>query len=107
MVLVNCAEESMNVRTMLIFPLRGICIQSVYSEGIKHSYTQKEGELRKLPVGDKGVVAVLASRGEETYFASKTITIPETGIVEVELEATTMEAIKEQLTNAIQKQKNL
>jgi hypothetical protein len=96
------ADESMAVKLTLIFPIRNICVQAIYNEGNLYSFTQKNGDLRKLPIGEEVYVVGLASKAEETFFGLTKFKIPTEGEFELSLEPATMDEIKSAMDEQIE-----
>jgi len=104
---VTNADSAMNIHSSLIFPVNNICIKSIYSEGFKYGFTQKGGSMRKLPIDQKAIAIVLATKNNKTFVAIKDFKVPETGVIPVELHESSMENIKAEISETIKKQKKV
>jgi hypothetical protein len=98
---VQNVDPTMNLKVSLIIPMRGVCIESVFQKGAEYSFTQKDGDLRKLPIGEKAIITVLGYKDGVSYYAFKKISIPKEGLIEAELMEGTIDELKAMLTESL------
>jgi hypothetical protein len=99
---INSDDNLDYISTSLIMPNYRIAISALNSDNNIYSFTKKDSNYRKLPIGEDGIIIAFSYKDEQPYFGTHKFKIPKNGQIELELSPSSEIKIKEHINNLSQ-----
>ena len=85
------------ISVSLVIPTYSVSVFSIHQDGNQYSFTKKDDGYRKLPLDVDAFIVAFSYRENKPYFGKLKIKIPKTGIIDLKINETSLQEIKQQI----------